>query len=390
MSATQLDSAERALVNVIRHAFPLTPDAPAAPVAVTDWSQFVRAAETHALASLAYAALNQAEQPSDAPAGVIDQLRIAYLRSNVANWLAFQELDCLLEMFGREQIPVVVLKGGALAHALYGDVALRPMMDLDLLAPPSQQARVSDLMAQQGYTSPTELAKGFGERFSNYQAFERGGNRPSHIEIHWHLFKSPYYCERIPIDWFWDRTMEISIGSARARVFDPDAQLVHLCAHFALHHQAERLLWSYDLARLLTRYGSEVNWSQVVDAAKRFGLSQAIELSLARVVETWQISLPADVFQRLDAARPTLDQRIAFAMLTAPRGEARVILDTLSARDLSGRLIFGLRHIFPSAEYMRERYRIREMRLLPFYYARRLADGARKLGQSLISMIANH
>ena len=390
MSATQLDSAERALVNLIRHAFPLTPDAPTAPVTVTDWSQLVRAAETHALAPLAYAALNQSGRSNDAPASVRDQLRVAYLRSNVANWLAFQELDCLLEMFGREQIPVVVLKGGALAHALYGDPALRPMMDLDLLMPSSYQMRVSDLLAQQGYSSPTELAKGFGERFSNYQGFERGGNRPSHLEIHWHLFKSPYYCERIPIDWFWDRTMEISIGGARARVFDPNAQLVHLCAHFALHHQAARLLWSYDIARFLTRYGSKLDWSQVIDAAKRFGLSQAIELSLARVVETWQIPLPADVFQRLRAARPTLGQRIAFAMLTAPRGEARVILDTLSAPDLSGRLAFGLRHIFPSAEYMRERYRIREMRLLPLYYARRPADGARKLGRSMISMITNH
>ncbi|MBK8048555.1 MAG: nucleotidyltransferase family protein [Anaerolineales bacterium] len=57
----------------------------------------------------------------------------------------------MLETFEREQIPVIVMKGAALANRLSTDIGLRWMGNLDLLVHPEDQARVGALMLQCGY-----------------------------------------------------------------------------------------------------------------------------------------------------------------------------------------------------------------------------------------------
>lgn len=52
------------------------------------------------------------------------------------NSLVLEELKRLGETFSRPpSIPVVVLKGGALAFTLYPDASWRPLTDIDLLVP---------------------------------------------------------------------------------------------------------------------------------------------------------------------------------------------------------------------------------------------------------------
>ena len=381
-------SAERLTLQLIRDAFPWDgSNNDKSQISPVDWPLIAHSAEENALAPLLYASLKKRGRENEPPANVTEDLRTAYLRTNTANWLAFQELGSLLNIFEREQIPVVLLKGCALATTLYPEFDLRPMSDIDLLIPHSTLDHVQALLIQQGYTPPLELGSGYGQRFSSYQAFHRNGNRPAHVEVHWHLFKSPYYCDRIPINWFWNRTSEIDMGGTRARAFTPEAQLLHLSAHYALHHRAERLIWSYDLALLLARYRVQMNWEEIIEAVRRFGLIQPFQMALSRVRETWGVSMPDKFSSRLDTIKPSLEQRIAFAMMTARWGQVRVILDGLSMPGVRKKLGVWLHHIFPSIKFMRERYRIRDSRWVPLFYLWRICDGLFRFARSAISTV---
>jgi hypothetical protein len=380
--------AERVVVELIRHASPFGIEGESfSKTDATDWSAVVRIADENALAPLLYASLRKSKREHQVPADVLQELRMAFLRSNVANGLVFQELSVLLDLFAREGIPVVLLKGCALAGTLYPDASLRPMADLDLLVPRSSMEQVGALLIREGYSAPLELRRGFGQHFSNYRAFARGGNRPAHLEIHWHLFKSPYYCRRVPIDWFWNRTTVIQVNGLAARAFNLQAQVLHLCAHFSLHHRAERLIWSYDLALLLTRCARQIEWEDVLRAAEGFGLSQAVQVALARVRQVWQVPVPDEVMARLALLRVGMADRFALAMMTARRGEARVLLDGLSTPGVRGKLGFWWAHIFPAPEYIRERYRVPDARRVPLYYLWRIGDGVSKFIRSILSAI---
>ncbi len=383
--------ADQTIAAFIREAFPLEGGAepPAAP-SVTDWECILQSAEKNAVAPLLYAALKKSGRETEIPANAFERLRVAYLRSDTANWLALQELRSLLVEFERAQISLVVLKGGALATTLYPEPALRPMSDLDILIPHVDYARANALLIERGYASPVEMGESFGAQLTNYRAYDRRGSSPAHLELHWHLFKSPYYCQRVPIEWFWDRTTEIAVHNQRVRVFERQAQFLHLAAHFALHHRAERLIWSYDLALLLARERARINWDDVLDAAERFGLIPPLQLAAARVSATWGVSMPPDVSARMTEFPSKWQDRAAFAMMTARRGEARFLLDAFSQPNGSLSARFWLYHLFPSREYMQERYCIRDERWLPFFYVRRLFEGPWKFLRSLISTVTQH
>jgi len=383
----RLSSAEKTVARLIRNAFLLAENVPGGQMQMAhDWSLVAQAAEDNGLAPLLYSSLKK-DGTLAPPPDVRERLRIAYLRSDVANWQAFRELNRLLVLFRNEQIPVVILKGAALATTLYPEIAQRRMDDIDLLVPQASAAKASSLLLQQGFATPQPLSRQFYQRYSNNQAFLRFGNRPAHLEVHWHLFKSPYYCQRIPIAWFWNHTIEFDLNGQRACSFNPEAQFVHLCAHFALHHDTTRMIWSYDLALFLSRYAARLNWQEIIDTVNAFGLVQALQNTLARVSETWGVSLPADLSRSIDALRPTWKQRIAYAMITSPRVEARLALDTFGIPGVPRKFAFWLYHLFPSFEFMRERYGIRDARWIPFFYVWRILEGFFKFVRSAVSMV---
>ena len=366
----------------IRGAFPFgsNVDAPAIPHSL-NWDAVRQCAEENAVAPLLYASLKG--HPGDQfPQPFIERLRIEFLRADTANWVALRQLQSLGAEFQTARIPAIALKGGALATTLYPDPALRPMSDLDFLIPRSQFADADALMRAQGFKSPVELTQDFAPRWTNYRAYARGGKDPAHIELHWHLFKSPYYWMRVPIEWFWEHTTEMMIQQQSIRVFSREAQFLHLAAHFALHHRSERLLWSYDLARWIARDRAVMDWDLLVETSERFGLAIAVRAALAQVSETWGVRAPDAATARWNASRPGWQDRTAFALMNARRGEARFLLDLVSLSGVNAKWQFLWYHLFPARAYMRDRYHVQNLKI-PFFYLWRLADGILKLFRSL-------
>ena len=82
--------------------------------------------------------------------------------------------------------PVIPLKGAFLAEAVYGDIALRPMADFDLLVKPPDLPRAVEILRQLGYESeqpfdPAAQRAGF----QDMPPMRRPGGAV--VELHWTL-----------------------------------------------------------------------------------------------------------------------------------------------------------------------------------------------------------
>ena len=123
-------------------AWPLSSEAEveASAAQVRDWPAFIELARRENLLGLLAAGLI-ASRPACVPEDVIDELirlrrlmnRLAVLRSG--------ELLGIVEALESEGIPVLPIKGPALAQDLYGDPGLRAYVDLDLVVRPETRAR---------------------------------------------------------------------------------------------------------------------------------------------------------------------------------------------------------------------------------------------------------
>jgi putative nucleotidyltransferase-like protein len=383
-----LNNAERIAADLIRAAFPLQDAAvPASVVSPPLWAEVVTAAERHGLATLLYAALKAPGQRVQAPEHILETLRGIYMRTSALNHWAYQELDYWLERFEREHIRVILLKGCALASALYDETQLRPVGDLDLLVPRIDAERARGLLVAQGYAPFIPERRSDCEmRFSYEAALARGGPHPSQIDLHWHLFSVPYYAARIPIEWFWQRTLPIRVNQRASQMFTPAAQLIYLSTHCAVHRW-ERMLGLYDIALLLSHHGAQIKWDEVTETAAAFDLGRIVLTTLERVGACWGITLAPDGAARLQALQPSRAERLVFAATTVKRTEALIFLQGLTTPGFTAKLRFWLCYALPSAQYMQDHYHLRDRQWLAPYYVWRIVSGLFQVLRSLLTMV---
>jgi Uncharacterised nucleotidyltransferase len=315
-----------------------------------------------------------------APPAVTAALRQSRRTTSVRNLVLLHELGLCLQELSAARVAVIALKGAALAQAVYRDLSLRPMGDVDVLVRREDLATTTRLLTALGYTpARAETHPGALAEHENELTFLKRGRFEACIDVHWTLFDSPYYQDRIPMDWFWSTAQPVSIAGVPTMMLGHEALLIHLCGHLALHHGASGLLWWHDIAEVLSTYRDGLDWGELLAKTRMYGLALPVRAVLTRVADEWGVSVPVDVLPALRALPHSRAEERVFAWLTQrdrPAGP-RFLADLGSMSGWRRRLRFARTHLFPSASYMRQRYRIRHPLLLPLYYPYRWLRGLR-------------
>src|SRR5581483_8960170 len=380
------NSLDRQLVALIYAAFPLGSPI-RAPNEFCDetWRALVEAARRHGLTGLLDHAVETLGR-DDIPRSICESLRTTLRQTILAASLAYRELGDVIAKCAREKIPIVVLKGAALAKTLYPEAALRPFGDLDLMLRREDAPRLRTALLSAGMKENDELARGFNESYLGEMAFFPRAVHGVALDLHWELVSPAYYRRRMSIEWFWQNTETASFGGYPTQVLNPTAQLVHLAVHAGLHHQDRlRLIWLYDLALLIKRRGAEIDWRAADQFAQEATLARPICAILEQIQDWWSIELPREANHLFQPPRLDLHERMVYALTTTPFTEARTLLDVLDTPGWNAKLRFAREQLFPNAAYMRSRYNMTNAALLPLYYARRLAESTFKFTRSLLT-----
>jgi hypothetical protein len=314
------------------------------------------------------------------PPDVAEVLRDGYRLTAVRNMLLLHALGACLRQLATAQVPVIVLKGAALAEVVYGNVSLRPMGDVDLLVHQRDLARTRHVLEGLGYVlGRAETHPGVLAEHENELVLCKPGPVPVFVDVHWSLFDSPYYQSRIAMDWFWQTAQPAQIAGVPALMLGPEAQIIHLCGHLSLHHGAAGLLWWHDIAEVLVFYRGRMNWTELLSRTRQYGLVLPVRAVLTRVSADWGAPIPAGVLHALRSHPPSRAEQRVFSRLSgAPRPAGqRFWSDLTSMPSWRQRLRFARTNLFPSAAYMQQRYRVPHPLLLPFYYPYRWLRGLR-------------
>ena len=88
--------------------------------------------------------------PKEVPPAVMMRLRNEFLLNSSRNLLLTRELLFIIDNFDAKGIPIMPFKGPVLAEQVYGDIALRSFVDLDLLIPEREYTRAEELLQSLG------------------------------------------------------------------------------------------------------------------------------------------------------------------------------------------------------------------------------------------------
>lgn len=200
-------------------------------------------------------------------------------------------------------VPVVVLKGAALAYLSYPDPSLRPMHDVDLWTRPEYIERAAGAALQIGlqYSARLRLRtpSALELRAATTRIFEAPG-LPGILEVHSEL-KS---LEGLSQEWMqraWDRRERRTLGDLTACVLHPEDMLTHLSIHCSRFHGFESGLRPLvDIGFWLRAESSRISWTDLLSSWQREHIDGWALLTLSLAHELAGAPVPADV---LEAAR---------------------------------------------------------------------------------------
>jgi hypothetical protein len=208
---------------------------------------------------------------------------VAASRLNAAhNALLSRALIGLMRMFRGAGLPVIPLKGVALAQSLYGDVTLRVCSDLDVLVPRDAVADSFRLLLGHGYEHAdrhrVEAAEVDRLLDSNMEYGFRGRTAGFEylLELHWDIAWR-WRADSRMVDDLWADARPGTVLGVDAWVLSPEWELLYLAVH-AARHRWSALKWLVDIHEVCMRGGFD--WAGVEDRARRFGLERALHQSL--------------------------------------------------------------------------------------------------------------
>jgi hypothetical protein len=359
-----------------------------------DWLRLMILSTRHGVNPLLHGLLEErrtiggAARPIRPTADTAKFLQRAYVHSKLRHWVERTELALVLGALHAAGVDAIVLKGAHLGEEIYGDGALRPMGDVDLLV---RDHRVDDAvhaLLAAGYSWSTDLHVGPAgpmdySRHHHIRRLVKEGQLP--IELHRALL-APNSGRVLDLDDIWRTAKPTVIAGVTTLALAPDYLLLYLVLHAATNHGFQvTLLTLMDLA-MVARRMDEANWSSFVRLVNAMAAGGLAFATLALVRDLLGAPVPPTVLDALDHS--LADEEIVAVLTDAvlDRGMPLPVSyeSALAAPRAGDRARLFIRGLFPSRDEMRMRHGLQQGTLALYWqYLRRPSDLLRRHGRRL-------
>jgi hypothetical protein len=287
-----------------------------------------------------------------APAGVPVDIQRAFAdaaRADVARLMVRQaEARRVLARFAAAGLPVLLLKGSALAYWAYPEPHLRSCADVDLLFASRDQAlAAAATLADDGYV----VRQPFGDLATREFLClrENGGARAVELDMHWSLSSAPLFADRLGFEELMAASIALPGLAPGALGLGPVHAVLHACMHRAsdlANGGGEKLKWLYDL-HLLTAGLDDADWRALSALAADRGLAGVCLDALEEAARLLGTALPDEAVAGLRTAseRESLDPRRLRRWSYFQRQNLRALPDWTT------RLRWLRQRLFPTADY---------------------------------------
>lgn len=232
--------------------------------------------------------------PKKVPPAVMTRLRNEYLLNSSRNLKLTRELLFIIENFDAKGIPIMPLKGPVLAEQVYGDIALRSFIDLDLLIPESEYTRAEELLQSLGYLNDLKLTPAQNAAFLKSEHHHHFGSNKTgtSIELHWRISTSLFSLQP-DLSGAWNRAGITTLLGKKVPSFSPEDTLLILCEHGA-RHQWSQLSWVYDVAGIVET--GKINLPRLIEQAERIGKERPLLLGLLLASDLLDTDLSPEIY----------------------------------------------------------------------------------------------
>ena len=289
-----------------------------------NWNYLLETARAHGVMPLLYRSLSLIRSEA-VPKETLDRLRGYFYKNAQRNLFMTGELLRLLNLFETHGISALPYKGPSLAAFVYGNLALRQFVDLDILVREQDFPKVKDQLLSQGYRPEHKLT--YREetvllRSTHEYPFMHYGKRVM-VDLQWKISPRFLYFP-LDLECLWKRLEPRTLVGKEVLTFSSEDLLLILCVHGS-RHLWQSLELVCDVAELI-HVDQGMNWEQVMQQAATLGSERMLLLGLYLANNLLMVDLPEKVWQRVqaDPQVKTLAEQVHERLLWRDSGPPRV------------------------------------------------------------------
>lgn len=223
-----------------------------------DWDKLVTEAENYSVAPLLFTSLRESD--IEIPAKSKRQLYALVQRHRWANDARAKALIEITEACQQHSIQIIVLKGSFLAHSIYPDPSLRPMSDIDLLAPPDRAADVIKILRELGYSAPEQAGSQYMTEHHHLPgAHATRDGQGILVEVH-HDALSGDVDASITTRNLTGPLQTFTINGTCNLALSHQDQMRHLYHHMSEPATRLKLMWCVDIVFYASHFANEIDW----------------------------------------------------------------------------------------------------------------------------------
>ncbi|MDO9327070.1 MAG: nucleotidyltransferase family protein, partial [Methanoregula sp.] len=176
------------------------------------------------------------------PREIMEYLNKNFQTASARTLLAGVQIQAVANAMRDAGIPVILLKGHALARTVYPDPALRQSSDIDMLVQPHNFPVAEAVLEKLGYSCPAKIFHiyPYGD---HHEKFFPPGNKGLRLQLHWATDNEFGLFAEGWLDEAFSRRITIQAGNLSFDTFCDADQLLYLVFHDAFQHRSIRLDW---------------------------------------------------------------------------------------------------------------------------------------------------
>jgi hypothetical protein len=241
--------------------------------------------------------------PDAVPAAAAAALRRGLMVSSFRLGYLEERLNDALSALGQAGIPVVLLKGAALAVAVYRSFEERPMADIDLLVRREDAQRAQELLLGAGWRRPAcDRSLAADERVyevhQHLPPLEDERGTETGLELHTDLFGAGHPFAELTRG-VWRDARSVRLDDAEVLVPSPVHLFVHCCVHFAWSHMGRQGAWRTFRDLHALRDHDAVPWAEIVAEARRTNATTSCYWTLRLARDLSCLDVPDEVLKQL-------------------------------------------------------------------------------------------
>ncbi len=330
-------------------------------VSSSEWKIWLRVLKAHRSTAYIYHCINKIDQQFAPPEQILKFMRHVALVERLHAVQAQQQLSNILRVLQEANIPVLTLKGPALAHSIYPHPGTRPHTDLDLLVPHEFMPSAYECLEAIGYRGLTKRYKR-GRHFYYDDSFNPQSSQVGkcNIELHWNL--CPFPALKLidaRIDGLFQRAIQISVSGTTLSTFCPvDALLYRAMNNAYIHDHDLRLIWIIDAALLAKEIKQSELWDVLLNRSVKWRCRLALEFTLT-MVQNWMGNPSSSTFPEISTWPEPSPEEIRIWKKTTVRRHSLSTYLSLYVNTVANGLRcipYVIELIFPDSNYMQSKY----------------------------------